>query len=91
MKCTKSSRIQLGISCSLLIKICSKKWGIFCNGKGILQSLPVQNWETVSEILEPSGTPAMIDKEGVEHHLSCQKLIKVPIPTVQEVCSIIVS
>ena len=33
----------------------------------------------------------MIDKEGVEHHLSCQKLIKVPIPTVQEVCSIIVS
>jgi len=32
----------------------------------------------------------MIDKEGVEHHLSFQKLIKVLVPTVQEVCSRIV-
>ena len=56
VKRPKSSRIELGISCSYLIMICSKKWCIYCKGKGILQSLPIQNWETVSRILEPSGT-----------------------------------
>jgi len=33
----------------------------------------------------------MIEKERVEHHLSFQKLIKVHLPTFQEVCSRIVS
>jgi len=51
----------------------------------------VKNLEIVSEILKPSGTPAMIDKEGVEHHLSFKKLIEVLVPTIQEVCSRIMS
>ena len=47
-----------------------KKWGICCKDKGMFQSQPVQNWETVSEMLAPSDNPAIFAKEVVEHHLS---------------------
>jgi len=36
-------------------------------------------------MLAPSDNPAIFAKEVVEHHLSFQKLIKVHVPTVQEV------
>jgi len=80
-----SSRIQLGIFCSSLTMIWLKKWGICCKGKGIFQSQPIQNWETVSRMLAPSYNLAIFAKEVVEHHLSFMKLIKVPVPIVQEV------
>jgi len=60
-----------------------KRCGICWKDKGIFQSQSVQNWETVSGILAPSNNSAIFDKEVVEHHLAFQKLIKVPIPTVQ--------
>jgi len=41
-------------------------------------------------MLEPSDNPAIFAKEVEEHHLSFQKLIKVPLPTVQEVFSSII-
>jgi len=42
-------------------------------------------------MLAPSDNPAIFVKEVVEHHLSFKKLIKVPLQTVQEVWSRIVS
>jgi len=41
-------------------------------------------------MLALSDNPAIFDKKVVEHHLSFQKLIKVHVPTVQEVLSSIV-
>jgi len=41
-------------------------------------------------MLEPSDNPAIFDKEVVEHFLSFQKLIKVHVPTIQEVLPSIV-
>ena len=80
-----SSRIQLGISYSYLTMIWLKKRGICCKDKGIFQSQPVQNWETVSGMLAPSDNPAIFAKEVEEHHLPYQKLIKVHVPIAQEV------
>jgi len=34
-------------------------------------------------MVAPSDNPAIFIKEVVKHHLSFQKLIKVPVPTVQ--------
>ena len=59
-----------------------KRWGINFKDKGIFQSQPFKNWEVVSEILLPLDNPAMFEKV-VEHHLSFQKFIRVPVPTVQ--------
>jgi len=36
-------------------------------------------------MLTPSDIPTIFAKEVVEHHLSFQKLIKEPVPTIQEV------
>ena len=87
VKRPNSSRIQLGISWSSLIMIWLHKWGIYCKHKIIFQSQPVRNQETVFGMLAPSDNLAIFAKEVVEHHLSFQKLIKVPVPIVQEVLS----
>jgi len=36
-------------------------------------------------MLAPPDNPAIFAKEVVEHHLSFQNLIKVPVPTIQDV------
>ena len=41
-------------------------------------------------MLASSDNPGIFSKEVVEHHLSFQKLIKVLVPTVQEVLSSII-
>ena len=63
---TRLIRIQLGISCTALTMIWLKRWGICCKDNGIFQSAPVQNWETVSELLAPSDNPAIFAKEIVD-------------------------
>jgi len=45
----------------------------------------INSHHVVTRILEPSGTPAMFDKQVEEHHLSFQNLITLPVPIVQEV------
>ena len=62
VKRPNSSRIQLGIFCSSLTMIWLKTWGICFKDKGIFQSQPVQNWETVSGMLAPSDNPAIFAK-----------------------------
>jgi len=47
-----------------------KKWDIYGKDKGIFQSQPIQNWETISGMLTPSENPVIFVKEVVEHHLS---------------------
>ena len=75
-------RVKRPDSSSSLTMIWLKRWGICCKDNEIFQSQPVQNWETVSEMLEPSDIPTIYAKEVVEHHLSFQKLIREHVPTV---------
>jgi len=42
-------------------------------------------------MLAPSDSVAILSKEVVEQHLSFHKLIKVPVPTIQEVLTSIVA